>query len=315
MKHEQFKLMAEIMEKIDNQSRLPVPRSVGMPTVDAEVIALIQKTYQEQNMPVTPEQINKAVEEVKKTYEPIQGLDYLLQFKQGETRWFSKKFKGLARITPGITVTEPWAMESAQTIKHMLNYGLNVRPYSSRDRLRYVNELLKMKRLNPLFLMASGSLLFGCVMLLKSWPFWGSGVLAITGAVTGLALFGLSIWAFINRIDLKFMLKELEKENPAYAEAFHHEFAFDFHKEIRRSKPSAAALNSFFDGVYIPSAPLVWNHESQSVLKQIARNKNIGKIVDLWNEEGVAWRQQDFWFFVVLGSHMEVLPSHHWLGV
>lgn len=314
MKLDQFKLMSEIMEKIDSQSRLPVPRTMAMPTVDAEVISLIQKTYQEQNMPVTVEQINKAVEEVKKNYEPIQGLDYLLQFRQQSKRWSSKKFKKLSRINPGVVVVEPGHKSSTEVIKYMLNYGLDVRPYSSSDRLQYLSDLLLTMRLSPVTLFSSGLAFMGAAMLLKKVAFFGSPFLIGGCVIASLILFVLSPWAFFNRIDIKMLRKQLEKKVAGAAEGFHEEFAFNFHKDIRHSQPSPAAMNAFFEGIYIPSAPLVWNDQSREVLKKASLNKSIHKIIRLWSEEGVAWRQQDFWFFVVLGCHMEALPSHQWLS-
>ena len=294
----ELKTVSRIMEVIDGQSRQLSLVSNEMPTVSSEMMQLIEKTYRNQDIAVSPHQIQTAIETVKKAHTPAQGVDYLLQKSDKSSKRFS--------ITPQPGLLWDMKIQNApRALRYLMDFGLRHRPYSDQHRSDFMKTQCLTHQFKSRLWLGVGAT--GMCASLAAMFIMGMGVFSL-GAVGSLAAIAFGINHWWKKRDWKKMWERVENGELSAIEWFHYRHVFDFTTWVARSNPSKEAINDFFGGLYVPSSPMVWNEKSKSMLKKISANENARKIMGLWQEEGVAWRQQDFWFFVALGYQTNTLP-------
>lgn len=304
----ELKVVSRIMEVIDGQSRQLSLVSSEIPSISPKMIELIEKTYSEQGIPVSGHQIQSAVEIVKKSQAPAQGVDYLL----------SRGVKSQNRFSLRSLINNNWTdlklHKQQGVIRYLMNFGLNCRPYSDQQRADFLKARWLAEQFKSRLFLGIG--LSGLLLSLVGVASMviNLGFLSV-GAVGSLCMVAFGVHHWWKKNGWKKMWSEVEKGNVAAIEQFHNQHVFDFTSWVAPSNPSIQSMNTFFGGLYVPSSPMVWNHQSKAIIEEIHANENVRKVMELWQEEGVAWRQQDFWFFVVLGYHTNALPDRSWLSL
>lgn len=314
MTPEDLKQVSKIMEQLDRDRTFPV--SVHKEKeLTPEMISLIERTYKENGRLVSLKEVTEADQKVKKNLLPKQGVDYIVQGENGavkKSRWM-RKFR-----VDGVPLDFKMAPLSSkmEVMQALLEIATKTRPYSDQDREDYLKREVDFANrwFSPqsLLVMAAG-LGVSIAGLTALWnptvPFFNASLSSLMYFTWGVVcLVGIPS-SLVNWWTPRKRFAAIRKGDREAVQKFHEEYAYTFNRTLSR-RPSVELIQKHFGGLFIPSEIFVWNKESYSLVQKMQKDETLKKIIDFWNEEGVPWRQQDFWLLLLLAGYLGVVPLY-----